>query len=42
MKDLAVVETILWNDVKQVGCSYLRDLPDGPTVPEDAGPPPNH
>jgi hypothetical protein len=39
MKDLAVVETILWNDVKQVGCSYLRDLPDA-TIPEDAGPPP--
>ena len=33
-------EGYVWNDVKLVSCSYLRDLPDGPTIPEDAGPPP--
>ena len=30
----------VWEDVRFVGCQYLRDLPDGPTIPEDAGPPP--
>ena len=27
-------------DVKLVSCNYLRRLPDGPPIPEDAGPPP--
>lgn len=30
----------VWEDVRFVGCEYLRDLPDGPPIPEDAGPPP--
>jgi hypothetical protein len=29
-----------WEDVRFVSCQYLRDLPNGPTIPEDAGPPP--
>jgi hypothetical protein len=35
-----VAEGYVWEDVKQVSCTYLRDLPDGPPIPEDAGPPP--
>ena len=30
----------VWDDVKFVSCQYLRSLPDGPPIPEDAGPPP--
>jgi hypothetical protein len=30
----------VWEDVRFVGCQYLRDLPNGPPIPEDAGPPP--
>jgi hypothetical protein len=30
----------VWEDVRFVGCQYLRDLPDGPPIPEDAGSPP--
>jgi len=30
----------VWDDVKMVTCDYLRRLPDGPSIPEDAGPPP--
>jgi hypothetical protein len=30
----------VWDDVRFVGCQYLRDLPDGAPIPEDAGPPP--
>jgi hypothetical protein len=33
-------EGYVWDDVQLVDCSYLRSLPDGPTIPEDAGPPP--
>lgn len=33
-------EGYVWGDVKSVGCSYLRSLPDGPSIPEEAGPPP--
>jgi hypothetical protein len=42
IKDIPTFESegYVWNDVKPVSCSYLRDLPDGPTIPEDAGPPP--
>lgn len=29
-----------WDDVRFVSCEYLRNLPDGPTIPEDAGSPP--
>ena len=30
----------VWDDVRFVSCQYLRDLPDGPPIPEDAGEPP--
>lgn len=30
----------VWEDVKFVSCSYLRDLPDGETIPPGHGPPP--
>lgn len=29
-----------WVDVSFVSCDYLRNLPDGQSIPEDAGPPP--
>lgn len=35
-----VEEGYIWEDVKLVSCDYLRNLPDGPPIPEDAGPPP--
>jgi hypothetical protein len=38
--DTFVDEGHVWEDVRFVGCQYLRDLPDGPPIPEDAGPPP--
>ncbi len=30
----------VWEDVEFVSCQYLRNIPDGPPIPEDAGPPP--
>ena len=30
----------VWDDVRFVSCPYLRDLPDGVPIPEDAGEPP--
>jgi len=33
-------EGYVWDDVQLVACDYLRNLPDGPSIPEDAGPPP--
>jgi len=30
----------IWEDVQFVSCQYLRGIPDGPPIPEDAGPPP--
>jgi hypothetical protein len=29
-----------WEDVRFVSCEYLREMPDGPPIPEDAGLPP--
>jgi hypothetical protein len=29
-----------WDDVRMVSCDYLRGIPDGAPIPEDAGPPP--
>ena len=29
-----------WDDIQFVSCQYLRDLPDGLPIPEDAGEPP--
>jgi hypothetical protein len=38
--DTFLAEGHVWEDVRFVGCNYLRDIPDGPPIPEDAGPPP--
>lgn len=43
IKDIATFEAMgyVWTDVKFVSCGYLRYMPDGPPIPEDAGPPPS-
>jgi hypothetical protein len=38
--DTFKAEGHVWEDVRIVSCEYLRELPDGPPIPEDAGPPP--
>ena len=38
--DTFVAEGHVWDDVRFVGCDYLRQIPDGPSIPPDAGPPP--
>ncbi|MGD9146580.1 MAG: hypothetical protein PVI80_13535 [Anaerolineae bacterium] len=38
--DTFEAEGHVWEDVRLVSCDYLRGLPDGPPIPEDAGPPP--
>jgi hypothetical protein len=38
--DTFLAEGHVWEDVRFVTCQYLRDIPDGPPIPEDAGPPP--
>jgi len=42
IKDIPTFEAEghVWEDVQFVSCQYLRNLPDGPPIPEDAGPPP--
>jgi len=30
----------VWEDVRIVSCYYLRNLPDGETIPPGYGPPP--
>jgi hypothetical protein len=35
-----LAEGYVWEDVKIVDCYYLRQLPNGATIPENAGPPP--
>ena len=42
IKDIATFEAEghVWGDVRFLSCEHLRSLPDGPTIPEDAGPPP--
>lgn len=42
IKDIPTFEVkgYVWEDVKFVSCDYLRSLPDGLPIPEDAGPPP--
>lgn len=42
IKDIPTFEAQghVWEDVKFVSCQYLRDIPDGPPIPPDAGPPP--
>jgi hypothetical protein len=38
--DTFLAEGHQWEDVRFVPCSYLRDIPDGPPIPENAGLPP--
>ena len=38
--DTFLAEGHAWEDVRFVSCQYLRDLPTGPSIPEDAGPVP--
>ncbi len=38
--DTFLAEGHVWDDVRFVSCDYLRRIPDGPPIPEDAGPPP--
>ena len=38
--DTFVAEGHAWEDVRFASCQYLRDLPTGPSIPEDAGPAP--
>jgi hypothetical protein len=42
IRDIAtfVAEGHVWEDVRFVSCSYLRNLPDGETIPPGSGPPP--
>jgi len=42
IKDIPTFEAegYVWEDVNFVSCDYLHRLPDGPPIPEDAGPPP--
>lgn len=42
IKDISTFEAegYVWEDVEFVSCDYLRSLPDGSPIPEDAGPPP--
>jgi hypothetical protein len=42
IKDIPTFEAkeYVWEDIKFVSCPYLRSLPDGLPIPEDAGPPP--
>jgi len=42
IRDIVTFETEghVWDDVRFVSCDYLRDLPDGETIPPDSGPPP--
>ncbi len=42
IKDIPTFEAkgYVWEDIKFVSCQRLRNLPDGPPIPKDAGPPP--
>lgn len=42
IKDIATfaAEGHVWEDVRFLSCQQLRNLPDGPPIPTDAGPPP--
>jgi hypothetical protein len=42
IKDIPTFEAqgYLWEEIKFISCEELRRLPDGPPIPEDAGPPP--
>jgi len=38
--DTFLAEGHVWDDVRFVSCAYLRGIPDGPPIPENAGTPP--
>jgi len=38
--DTFLAEGHVWEDVRLVACEYLRGIPDGLPIPEDAGEPP--
>ncbi|MHB1318952.1 MAG: hypothetical protein ACYCYF_10080, partial [Anaerolineae bacterium] len=38
--EVFVAEGYVWEDVTFVSCPYLRSLPDGESIPPDAGTPP--
>jgi len=38
--DTFLSEGHVWEDVRLVSCQYLREIPAGPPIPEDAGTPP--
>jgi hypothetical protein len=38
--DTFLAEGHVWEDVRMVTCDYLRNIPDGAPIPEDAGEPP--
>ncbi|MEZ4641934.1 MAG: hypothetical protein R3E31_04210 [Chloroflexota bacterium] len=42
IKDIPTFEAqgYVWENVRMTGCDYLRNLPDGPPIPLDAGTPP--
>lgn len=42
IRDIEIFEAEghVWEDVHSVTCGYLRDLPDGETIPPGSGPPP--
>ena len=42
IKDIPTFEAqgFIWQDIRPVDCTYLRNLPDGLPIPEDAGEPP--
>ncbi len=42
IKDIPTFEAegFRWDDVRMVPCDALRQIPDGPPIPPDAGPPP--
>ncbi|MFQ5400621.1 MAG: hypothetical protein ACE5E7_13620 [Anaerolineae bacterium] len=42
IKDIPTFEAneFKWEDIQDTSCDYLRGLPDGTPIPEDAGPPP--
>ena len=42
IRDIAIFEAEghVWEDVRFASCGYLRDLPDGETIPPGCGPPP--
>jgi hypothetical protein len=42
IKDIPTFEAqqYVWEEIKPINCVSLRNLPDGPPIPPDAGPPP--